>query len=95
MVLHYTECVKYHFYTKCKSVHFRCWQCLSGHNNIMNRLSHERRTQVIRALVEGNSIRATCWLATLLAVPLPNALAWFVVAMAQALGTTAASSVGL
>src|SRR5438128_1099565 len=26
----------------------------------MNRLSNERRTQVIKALVEGNSIRATC-----------------------------------
>jgi hypothetical protein len=29
-------------------------------NDTMNRLSQERRTQVIRALVEGNSIRATC-----------------------------------
>jgi hypothetical protein len=26
----------------------------------MNRLTTERRTQVIKALVEGNSIRATC-----------------------------------
>jgi IS1 family transposase len=30
------------------------------YNNAMNKLSPERRTQVIRALVEGNSIRATC-----------------------------------
>lgn len=26
----------------------------------MNKLSNERRTQIIRCLVEGNSIRATC-----------------------------------
>lgn len=26
----------------------------------MNRLSPERRAQVVKALVEGNSIRATC-----------------------------------
>src|SRR3990170_4834931 len=30
------------------------------HNIVMNKLSPERRAQVIRALVEGNSIRATC-----------------------------------
>ena len=27
---------------------------------VMNKLSFEKRTQVIRTLVEGNSIRATC-----------------------------------
>jgi len=26
----------------------------------MNKLSTQRRTQIVRALVEGNSIRATC-----------------------------------
>jgi IS1 family transposase len=30
------------------------------YNNIMNRLSRERRAQVISTLIEGNSIRATC-----------------------------------
>ena len=30
------------------------------HNGIMNRLSTKQRTQIIAALVEGNSIRATC-----------------------------------
>jgi len=30
------------------------------HNRIMNRLSARQRTQIIAALVEGNSIRATC-----------------------------------
>jgi IS1 family transposase len=30
------------------------------HNIGMNRLNSERRTQIIRSLVEGNSIRATC-----------------------------------
>lgn len=30
------------------------------HINCMNKLSNERRAQIIRALVEGNSIRATC-----------------------------------
>ena len=30
------------------------------HNDGMNRLSNERRTQVVSALIEGNSINATC-----------------------------------
>ena len=30
------------------------------HNITMNRLSLERRAQVVSALVEGNSVRATC-----------------------------------
>ena len=33
------------------------------HNIAMNKLSPERRAQVISALVEGNSIRATCRMA--------------------------------
>lgn len=34
--------------------------CPLKHTNTMNRLSRAKRTQIITALVEGNSIRATC-----------------------------------
>jgi hypothetical protein len=30
------------------------------HNSVMNKLSIEEKTQIISALVEGNSVRSTC-----------------------------------
>src|SRR3954470_10104661 len=36
------------------------YPCASKHNGSMNRMDTARRAQVIRCLVEGNSINSTC-----------------------------------
>ena len=39
---------------------FLTFACPLKHNEAMNRLDTKRRSQIVAALVEGNSVRATC-----------------------------------